>query len=125
MLTLKLIYSQGVLNKHKQNKHAAVLGQRIRQLRKEKGLSLADLAYQSDPQLTRHHLSQIETGKKYPSVRVLFGLAERLEVEVFELFLVGVGKRVSIAEMVRGLPYHRVDDLYLALEKEFSKKDQG
>lgn len=95
-----------MLEEQDTTKLAKELGKRIRQLRKEKGLSLAQLAYEAEPQLTRFHLSHIERGTRFPSVVVLFGLAERLEVEVFELFLLGEGERTLIAELVRLVPDH-------------------
>ena len=82
---------------------------------------MADLAYGSEPQIVRHHLSQIESGKKLPSVRVLVGIAECLGVEVFELLLVDGGSRVAIAELVRQLPQTRTEDLLHALKREFDK----
>lgn len=102
------------------------LGERIRQLRQERGLSLSQLAHESEPQLTRFHLSHIELGQRLPSIQVLCGLAERLEIEPFELLLLpGTSKRTSIAKMVMLLPPYRQDDLHIALEKELSKKSSS
>ena len=100
---------------------AKKIGRRIRQLRRERGLSLAELAFESEPDMTRFHLSHIERGTRLPSVRVLFGLAERLDVEPFELLLVDDAGRAQITEMVRQLPGSRADDLRRALDRELGR----
>lgn len=64
-------------------------------------------------------MSNIERGLRLPSLSVLFGLAERLGLEAFELLLLpGGGRRSAIAEMVRLLPEERTRALEVALERE-------
>ena len=61
-----------------------LLGKRIRQLREEKGLTLEKTAYEAG--VSKGHLSDIENGKKSPSLLFLQTLADELEVEMFDLF---------------------------------------
>jgi transcriptional regulator with XRE-family HTH domain len=60
------------------------IGERIRELRKAKGLSQDRLAY-SIP-LDRAHIGSIERGIKAPTVLTLLRIADALEVEVGQLF---------------------------------------
>jgi transcriptional regulator with XRE-family HTH domain len=60
------------------------LGQRIRELRMERSLSLAGLAARVG--VTRSFLSSVERGVAYPSILVLRTIAAALEVPVFLLF---------------------------------------
>jgi transcriptional regulator with XRE-family HTH domain len=59
------------------------LGARIRLLRKEAGLSQEELAWECD--LERTYLSNVETGKRAPSVATLFLIADRLGLEAADL----------------------------------------
>ena len=58
----------------------------MRQLRQEMGLTQEKLAWESD--LAKPYLSQIEAGKRLPSVPVLYRLAERRGVDVVDLLCV-------------------------------------
>ena len=62
-----------------------LLGQRIRQLRQEKGLTQEKLTYESGLG-SKGYLSEIESGKKAPTLRVLKILADHLELEMIDLF---------------------------------------
>jgi transcriptional regulator with XRE-family HTH domain len=62
----------------------AILGKGIRFYRKQKQLSQADLAEKADISIT--FLSKIERGIKFPTSDSLSGIANGLEVEVYELF---------------------------------------
>ena len=55
------------------------VGQRLRRLRKERGLKQRDL---SSPGVSYAYISRIETGERHPSVKVLRLLAERLDVSL-------------------------------------------
>jgi transcriptional regulator with XRE-family HTH domain len=55
------------------------LGQKIKKIRKEKGLTQADLC---GDQITRNMLSQIESEKALPSISSLRYLARRLEIPI-------------------------------------------
>jgi transcriptional regulator with XRE-family HTH domain len=65
-------------------------GDILRQIRNAKGLSQEDLAGNLD--ISRSHIGRLETGEKQPSLKMLFRLAEALEVPA----------SVIIAEMEKG-----------------------
>ncbi len=60
------------------------IGARVRALRKEAGLTLEKLAYESEVG-SKGFLSDIEKGLARPTVETLNAIAERLEVELFDL----------------------------------------
>ncbi|HLB59898.1 MAG TPA: helix-turn-helix transcriptional regulator [Bdellovibrionota bacterium] len=55
----------------------------IIKIRKEKGYTQERLAYESD--MSKGHLSEIESGRKSPTVRTLEKIAETLEVPLSKL----------------------------------------
>jgi transcriptional regulator with XRE-family HTH domain len=59
------------------------LGEFIRELRQERDVSLRELARELD--ISAPFLSDIELGKRYPSLEVLTKLAKRFKVSVDEL----------------------------------------
>ena len=59
------------------------LGERIRALRVEAGVTQEDLAWSVD--LNKGYLSQVESGKRTPTLSVLVQLAHELNVEVVDL----------------------------------------
>ncbi len=61
-----------------------LLGLRIRELRKSKGLSQEQLSEKIG--IDSKHLSRIELGKSFPYMETLEGIAKALEVEMKELF---------------------------------------
>ena len=60
-----------------------LLGKRIREVRKQQGISQAYLAEEADVSAT--YISRIETAKKQVSLKVLLSIANALEVTVDEL----------------------------------------
>jgi transcriptional regulator with XRE-family HTH domain len=64
-------------------KLAAQLGARISALRVEAGLTQETLAW--DAGFAKPYLSQIEAGKRLPTLGTLKALAERLDVELADL----------------------------------------
>jgi len=60
-----------------------LLGQRIRQERKKRGLSQEEFSGRSH--LDRTYLARIETGKANPSMRVLFRISKIIKIELCEL----------------------------------------
>lgn len=60
------------------------LGKRIRYLRTQKGLTQLDLAV--DASITTSYLSNLEAGKRNPSVAVLNQLCSALGISLEELF---------------------------------------
>jgi len=61
------------------------LGQKIKQVRNEKGLSLADVAEKFGFEKSR--LSRVEAGKVNITVKTLFKLSDALEVPVHTFFI--------------------------------------
>ncbi len=61
-----------------------LIGDRIRQMRKEKGLSQEKLGYESELHCT--HIGSIERGQKNWSIDTLMKVAKGLNVEVIDLF---------------------------------------
>jgi len=97
------------------------LGRRIRDLRLERGLAPAEAAWEAEPSLSRYHLSNIEAGRRVPSLQALCGLAERIGVEPFELLILpGSGALADVVDLARRLPPHRLRDLHRALKREVS-----
>ena len=62
-----------------------LVGQRIKALRLEVGLTLEALAFQAE--LSKGHLSKLERGLQSPTVATLDVIARVLEVEVFDLIV--------------------------------------
>jgi transcriptional regulator with XRE-family HTH domain len=63
----------------------AKIGQRIRSLREEKGLTQEKTAYEAGL-ASKGHLSGIEKGLVLPTLDTLVLLADRLEVDLLDLF---------------------------------------
>lgn len=71
---------------------ALAIGQRVRQLRQDAGLTLEKLAYEGSPdegrpRLSKGHLSSLERGLVMPTVATLTLIAERLDVLVADLII--------------------------------------
>jgi transcriptional regulator with XRE-family HTH domain len=60
------------------------LGKRIKEIRQAKGKSQLDLAL--DANVNRNYLSDLENGRRNPSILILYRLADALEVEITEFF---------------------------------------
>lgn len=63
---------------------AIQLGSRIRELRKFKGISQLDLAYDMD--MSMNTISGIELGKISPKIDTLKKIAQKLNINISELF---------------------------------------
>src|SRR5262245_53077304 len=64
--------------------HARAIGEKLRTVRQERKMSLRDLADKAE--ISASMLSQIETGKVFPSVRSLYGIASALSVSIDYFF---------------------------------------
>jgi transcriptional regulator with XRE-family HTH domain len=60
-------------------------GERVRELRRAKGLSQEDLSFKAG--MHRTYLGGIERGERNPSLMNITAIAEALEITVSELFL--------------------------------------
>ena len=68
----------------KNPQHAREIGEKLRSIRQERQMSLRTLA--KNAEVSASMLSQIETGKVFPSVRSLYGIASALAVSVDYFF---------------------------------------
>jgi transcriptional regulator with XRE-family HTH domain len=75
---------------------ARKLGERIVSLRTEVGITQEKLAWEADIG-SKGYLSRIESGQRSPSLEVLARLAERLGVEVRDLFIFPDSDEVAAA----------------------------
>lgn len=66
-------------------------GQRIKQLRRQRGLSQEELAFRSG--VHRTYLGGIERGERNPSLRNIAAVARALDISLSELFLFKVTKK--------------------------------
>ena len=64
--------------------HARVIGAKLRAIRQKRRMSLRELARSAE--MSASMLSQIETGKTYPSVRTIYSIAAALDVPVDYFF---------------------------------------
>ena len=60
-------------------------GKVLRQLRHTKGWSQEDLALRLE--ISRSHIGRLETGEKQPSLKILFRLADALEIPASAIIL--------------------------------------
>ena|SRR5215208_2651087 len=72
--------------------HARAIGEKLRAVRQERQLSLRELATKAE--VSASMISQIETGKVFPSVRSLYSIANALNVSVDYFFPEQNGGRV-------------------------------
>jgi transcriptional regulator with XRE-family HTH domain len=77
----------GIYNVIKRDKKDSVflkkLGERIKQIRKEKGIKQKDLGYSLD--IEKSNMSRIESGNTNPTIILLKKIAEELNVSINEL----------------------------------------
>jgi transcriptional regulator with XRE-family HTH domain len=80
--------------------HARAIGEKLRAVRQERKMSLRELANKAE--ISASMLSQIETGKVFPSVRSLYGIASALSVSVDYFFPELGGNNSSPENLVAG-----------------------
>jgi len=106
------------------------LGQRFRELRKEKGYSLEQVTYGSGLS-GKGFLSDFENGHALPSATTLLSVAEFLEVDLLDVLnFVERGLRNQLAEMTRDLGEQELKALLakahaLRAEREVRGTDAG
>jgi transcriptional regulator with XRE-family HTH domain len=101
---------------------ALEVGQRIRALREEAGITQEQLAFTSELG-SKGHLSSLEKGLVMPTVATLKALADRLGVLVADLVNdPGEGDRAKLLELTRSLPAGVVRKLVRELTALKSKK---
>lgn len=94
---------------------AKKLGARIRVLREAAGVTQEKLAWDCD--LDKGFMSQVESGKRMPSVPVIFQLADRLGVEAADIVAVGRGPRLRLLDASRGADGAAVRDALARLQR--------
>jgi len=72
------------MSKKQENHRCIQLGQNIKKLREKNAWTQEELAERA--QLHISYIGQIERGLRYPSLRVLFKIADALEVKISDLF---------------------------------------
>ncbi len=88
------------------------LGEKIRMLRREKGMTQTQLA---GSHITRNMLSQIENGSASPSLQTIYYLANMLEVSAAYLIADGEDDRIlNKAKTLESLRIHLADGNYKA-----------
>ena len=78
-----------------------LVGRNLRRLRLARGLSQEQLAH--DAEITPSYLSQIERGKRNPTVTLLHGLATALRTPIVEFF--ADSRLTAIKGLPRGQPH--------------------
>src|SRR5262245_29857763 len=83
---------------------AQAVGQRIRQLRQEAGLTMEKLAFESELR-SKGHLSSLERGLVMPTIQTLQVLADRLGVLLLDLVTFPESdERQRVVDLTRRLP---------------------
>lgn len=96
--------------------YALKVGERLRALRQERNLSLAELAEASD--LSKGHLSSIEHGLAAITIQTILRVAKGLGLPpLYVLTFPGDDERDHIMELVRKLPSNEVTKLRRELAK--------
>jgi len=96
--------------------YALKVGERLRALRQERNLSLAELADASD--LSKGHLSSIEHGLAAITIQTILRVAKGLGLPpLYVLTFPGDDDRAHIMELVRKLPSNEVTKLRRELTK--------
>jgi transcriptional regulator with XRE-family HTH domain len=102
------------------------IGARVRELRRERGLTLEALAWareDGEGASSKGHLSDLERGLVVPNVATLNALAAQLECSLADLVtFVEEGTRAQIADSLRSLTDAQAKRV-LRLVRELSKRD--
>lgn len=79
-------------------KPEVAFGEVLREMRKQKGYSQELLAYESG--IERNYISLLELGKNNATIKIIFKLAEGLEIEVSDLMIL-VEEKIKVAGKVK------------------------
>lgn len=77
-------YVYYMFNKNPLRDRDYLLGRRIQRIRQKKGITQERLAEELKISIT--HLAMVETGKSTPSLKLVYKIADTLDVKVEELF---------------------------------------
>lgn len=78
------------------------IGQRLRELRQEKGLTQKELALKTRGKLDYSYIGKIERGEQMPSIKVLKRLGDALTVPIYRFFLGIDDERATKPQGYRG-----------------------
>ncbi|MGI6644528.1 MAG: helix-turn-helix domain-containing protein [Bacilli bacterium] len=67
-----------------EEKRLLKLGKKIREIRKDQGVSQLNLSL--DAGVNRNYISDLENGRRNPSILVLYRLADALDVKITDFF---------------------------------------
>lgn len=96
---------------------AARIGRRLRDLRKEAGLTMEKLAYESDLG-SKGHISSLERGLMIPTVETIRIISERLECLPLDLLCFPEdGKREELIDLTRRLSGRELASLIAKLRR--------
>ncbi|MBT3232773.1 MAG: helix-turn-helix transcriptional regulator [Calditrichaeota bacterium] len=96
-----------------QEKTKNIVAQRVRQIRREKGINQEELA--NNAEINRSYLSSVENGKSSPTIEVVERLAKGLGVSIAELMMSEKEKHFSYDS---GEEFEMYDGLKQLLESE-------
>lgn len=65
--------------------YAAIFGRNLRRIRKDRGLSQEELGFRAE--MKRSYVSDIERGKRNPSLQAMGRLADALDIDLAELLI--------------------------------------
>ncbi len=82
--------------------HARAIGEKLRAVRRQRKMSLRELAIEAE--ISASMLSQIETGKAFPSVRSIYSIAAALAVPVDYFFPVQASSEAVTSGLDSNLP---------------------
>ena len=98
------------------------IGKRLRELRKDKGLSQRDIEDRTG--LPKAYVSIVENGRTTPTLQMLVRWAEALDVELYQLFAVGHDKPVA-AESPERIPVGAQERTLLGLFGQMPAEDKS
>ena len=98
------------------------IGKRLREVREAKGMSQNDLEDLSG--LRRTHISIIENGRSTPSLHVLERWAKALNLELYQLFFVGLGQPEA-PELPERIPIGAQERTLLGLFGQMPTEDRA
>ncbi len=95
------------------------LGQAIRRLRKQQGMTLAELAQRCDSHVG--NLSRIERGLAKPSLELLYRMAEALNLAVADIFSIAERKQPDCKQDALNAAFVLLPDADRVLLLEFAR----
>lgn len=106
------------MKKHKENKRI-LLGRRLRDIRKAKGLTQEQLGAKAD--ISYKFVGEIERGQQNPSFDTLVKIADPMEVELFDLFRFDQGEtnrkdiETRMVKIIKGISEDDLRQMFFVL----------